>query len=88
MDPNGKHPASRRVEDLGITQRDLATATGCSQTSVALQLSGHRTFSGQLEAALRGYLIGSRTTVDPAGEAASVRRDAESTPRQAKPGGT
>lgn len=72
------HQASRWVSQMGISQRELATATDSSQTSIALQLSGNRRFTRQLEVALRGYLIGrgcSHTEVS--GEVAAVRAIAQ-----------
>ena len=51
-------PPTERLQQLGLNQRELATALDRSQTWVSLQISGRRPIGDRLDAGLRGFLLG------------------------------
>lgn len=71
----GIRPASKRLNDLGVNQYELAAALDRSQTWVSLQLSGRRRYGEHLDAGLRGFLLGSgRSAGEVSREIADLRR--------------
>ena len=71
-------PATRRLAEQGITQRDLAAILKRTQASVSLILAGERAFPDQVESTIAAALHGGGMSAsDAISEAVSIRRLAE-----------